>query len=54
MGFPIGSSGKEFAYNVGDAGVVGSVPGLGKSLGGGNSNPLQYSWLKNFMDIGDW
>ena len=43
MGFPIGSSGKEFACNVGDAGVVGSVPGLGKSLGGGNSNPLQYS-----------
>ena len=29
-------------------------PGLGKSLGGGNSNPLQYSWLENPMDRGAW
>ena len=39
--FPGGSDGKASAYNVG------SVPGLGRSLGEGNGNPLQYSCLKN-------
>ena len=52
MGFPKGSSSKEFACNAGDAGVVGSIPGSGRSLRGGNSNLLQYSGLKNFMDRG--
>ena len=43
----IGSSvGKESAYNAGDSG---SIPGLGRSLGEGNSYPLQYSGLENFM-----
>ena len=33
---------------------MGSIPGLGRSPGGGNSNPLQYSYLRNPMDIGAW
>ena len=33
---------------------AGSIPELGRSLGGGNGNPLQYSCLKNFMDRGAW
>ena len=44
MGFPGGSDGKESACNVGD---LGSIPGLGKSPGGGYGNPLQYSCLEN-------
>ena len=31
-----------------------SIPGLGKSLGGGNGNSLQYSCLENAMDRGAW
>ena len=42
--FPGGSDGKESACNVGD---LGSVPGLGRSPGGGHGNPLQYSGLEN-------
>ena len=49
MGFPGGSDGKESACNTGD---LGSIPGLGRSLGGGNDNPLQYSCLENSMDRG--
>ena len=37
-GFPGGSDGKEFAFNAGD---LGSIPGLGRSPGEGNGNPLQ-------------
>ena len=44
LGFPGGSQGKESACNVGD---LDSIPGLGKSPGGGNDNPLQYSCLKD-------
>ena len=33
---------------------VGSIPGLGRSPGGGNGNPLQYSSLENSMDSGAW
>jgi len=40
--------------NAGDAGDAGSIPGLGKSPGEGNGNPLQYSCLKNLMDRGAW
>ena len=40
--------------NAGDAGNVYSTPVLGKSLRGGNGNPLQYSCLKNAMDRGAW
>ena len=38
--------------NAGDAGDVGSVPGLGRFPGGGYGNPLQYSCLENSMDRG--
>ena len=40
--------------SAGDPGNVGSIPGLGRSPGGGNGNPLQYSCLKNPMDRGAW
>ena len=35
-------------------GNVGSIPGSGRSPGGGNGNSLQYSCLKNSMDRGAW
>ena len=47
MGFPGGSAGKESTCSVGD---LGSIPGLGGSLGEGNGYPLQYSGLENSMD----
>ena len=47
MGFPGGSAGKESACNVVD---LGSIPGLGRSPGGGNVYSLQYSGLENSMD----
>ena len=40
--------------NEGDAGDMGSIPGLGRSLGEGNGNPLQYSFLGNPMGRGAW
>ena len=40
--------------NVGDIRDAGSIPGSGRSPGGGNSNPLQYSSLENPMDRGAW
>ena len=43
-GFPGGSDGNESACNAGD---LGSFPGLGRSPGGGQGNPLQYSCLEN-------
>ena len=48
---PPGGSGKESALNAGDPG---SVPGLGRSPGEGNGNPLWYSCLENPMDRGAW
>ena len=45
--FPGGSHGKVSAYNVGD---LGSIPGLGRSPGEGNSNSLQYPSLENSLD----
>ena len=51
LGFPCGSVGKESDCNVRD---LGSVPGLGRSPGEGNGNPLQYSCLENSMDRGAW
>ena len=45
------SDGKESTRNVG---VQGSVPGLGRSPGGGHGNPLQYSCLENLMDRRAW
>ena len=40
--------------NSGDTGDEGPIPGLGKSPGGGYGNPLQYSCLKNPMNMGAW
>jgi len=40
--------------NTEDMRDAGSVPGSGRSSGGGNDNPLQYSWLENPMDRGAW
>ena len=45
------NSAKNLPANARDAG---SIPGLGRSLGGGNGNPLQYSCLENPMDRGAW
>ena len=45
------SDGKESACNAGEPG---SIPGLGRSPGEGNGNPLQYSCLDNPKDRGDW
>ena len=45
---------KNLTANAGDVRDMGSVPGLGRSPGGGNGNPLQYSCLENSMDRGDW
>ena len=49
--FPSGSDSKESACNAGD---LGSIPGLGRSPGEGNGNPLQDSCLENPMDRGAW
>ena len=51
MGFPGGSEVKASACNVGDLGLI---PGLGRSPGEGNGNPLKYSCLENPMDRGAW
>ena len=50
-GFPGSSAGKESTCNAGD---LGSIPGLGRSSGGGHGNPLQYSYLENPMEGGTW
>ena len=49
--FPGGSDGKASVYNAGDPG---SIPGLGRSPGEGNGNPLQYYCLENPMDREAW
>ena len=46
-----GSDGKVSVYNAGD---LGSSPGLGRSPGEGNGNPLQYCCLENPTDRGAW
>ena len=51
QGFPGGSVVKNPPVDAGDAG---SIPGLGRSPGGGHGNPLQYSCLENPMDRGAW
>ena len=51
MGLPQWSGIKESACNAGDTSLI---PGLGRSPGGGNENPLQYSCLKNSRDRGTW
>ena len=51
MGFPSGTDSKESACNVG---APGSIPGSGRSPGGGLGNPLQYPSLENSTDRGAW
>ena len=53
-GLPQWLSGKESAYNAGESGDSGLIPRSGRSPGGGNGNPLQYSCLENSMDRGPW
>ena len=48
---PGGSDGKASVYNVGDPDLI---PGLGRSPGEGNGNPLQYYCLENPTDRGVW
>ena len=43
---------KNLPATAGDAGVVGSIPGLGRCSGGRNGNPFQYSCLENSTDRG--
>ena len=45
---------KNLPTNAGDSGEASSIPGLGRSPGGGNGNPLQYSCLENPRDRGAW
>ena len=52
-GFPGGTSGNHLPDYTGDIRDAGSAPGLGRSPGGGNGNPLQYSCQENLMDRGD-
>ena len=53
-GFPDGSVVKNLPATVGDKRDLGSISGSGRSPGGGCSNPLQYSCLKNPKDRGAW
>ena len=55
LGFPGGAGGKEPACQCRlDIRDSCSIPGLGRSPGGGHGNPLQYSCLENPMDRGTW
>ena len=54
MGSPGGIMVKKLPVNTGDIRDAGSIPGLGRSPGGGHGNPLQYSCLENPMDRGGW
>ena len=53
-GVPGDSVIKKPPANAGDAGDMGLIPGLGRPPGGGNGNPLQYSYLGIPMDRGAW
>ena len=53
-GFPRWLSGKDLPAKAGDAGDMGSIPGLGRFSGGGHGNSLQYSCPENSMDRGAW
>ena len=54
LGFPGGSVVKNPYDNAGDSGYAGPIPELGRSPGGGNGSPLQYSCLENPMNRGAW
>ena len=54
LGLPQWLSGEESACNAGNSGDAHSIPVSGRSPGGINGNPLQYSCLENSMDRGVW
>ena len=54
LGFPGGSVVRNPPASAGATGDVGSIPGLARSPGGGNGNPLQYACLETSMDRGAW
>ena len=54
LDFPGDSAVKNSPVNAGDIRDAGSIPGLGRSPGEGNGNPLQYSCLRNPTDRGAW
>ena len=53
-GFPDGTVVKHLPAKAGDKRDMGSILGLGRSPGGGNGNPLQYSCLEDPMNRGAW
>ena len=53
-GFPGGSVVKNLPANAGDLRDPGSIPGSGRSPGGGRGHTLQYSCLENPVDRGAW
>ena len=52
--FPDGSVVKNLPVSAGDPEDAGSIPGVGRSPGGGHGDPLQCSCLRNPMDRGAW
>ena len=54
MGFPVGTMVKNPPASARDMKMQSLIPGLGRSPGIGNCNPLQYSCLGNPMDRGTW
>ena len=52
--YPVALVVKNLPINAGDVGDKVSIPGSGRSPGGGNDNPLQYSCLQNPIDRGTW
>ena len=52
--FPLWLGCKESICDAGDTGDMGSIPGSGRSPGGGHGNPLQYPCLENSMDRRAW
>ena len=54
LSFPGVTVVKNLLASIGDTRDAGLIPGLGRSPGGGNGNPLQYSCLENSMDRGAW
>ena len=54
LGLPSGSVDKESTSDARDARDEGLIPGWKRSLGEGNGNPLQYSYLENPKDRGAW
>ena len=54
LGFPGGMAVKNLLTYAEDPRDTGSVPGTGRSPGGGNGKPLQHTCLENSMDRGTW